>query len=69
VRLLVGDADQLSHLLLRQTKHDPTLADPSADVAVDILWPRSARHLWSRHHSLSSVRMTEECVFYPAAVA
>jgi hypothetical protein len=41
VRLLVGDADQVSHLLLGQAEHDPALADPSADVAVDILWPGS----------------------------
>ena len=42
VRLLVGDADQLGHLLLGQAEQDPALADPSADVAVDILWPGSA---------------------------
>ena len=27
VRLLIGDADQLSHLLLGQAQHDPALAD------------------------------------------
>jgi hypothetical protein len=64
VRLLVGDADQLGHLLLRQTKHDPALADPSADVAVDILWPSSACHLRSRHPFLSSARLIEGPTFY-----
>lgn len=37
VSLLVGDADQLSHLLLRQTKHDPTLAHSGSDVTINIL--------------------------------
>ena len=37
VRLLIGDPDQLSHLLLGQAQHDPSLAHPSPDVAVDIL--------------------------------
>jgi hypothetical protein len=41
VRLLVGDADQLGHLLLGQAEHDPTLAHPGPDVAVDMLCPGS----------------------------
>jgi hypothetical protein len=43
VGLLIGDADQIGHLLLRQAEHDPALADPTADMTVEILWPRSAR--------------------------
>src|SRR3954454_14551051 len=37
VGLLVGDADQPGQLLLRQPEHDPPLAHPRADVAVDVL--------------------------------
>ena len=37
VRLLVGDADQLRHLLLRKAEHDPPFAHPCADVPIDIL--------------------------------
>ena len=36
VRLLIGDADQLGHLLLGQAEHDPALADAQADVVVDV---------------------------------
>jgi deoxyribonuclease V len=36
VRLLVGDADQLGHLLLGQAEHDTPLADAQADVAIDV---------------------------------
>jgi hypothetical protein len=36
VGLLIGDSDQLGHLLLGQAEHDPSLADTQADVAVDI---------------------------------
>jgi hypothetical protein len=34
VGLLVGDADHLGELLLGQTQHDPTFADPRAHVMV-----------------------------------
>jgi hypothetical protein len=64
VRLLIGDADQLGHLLLGQAEHNPALAHPSANMAVDILWPRSACHPRSRHPSLSSAGVTEECTLY-----
>jgi hypothetical protein len=56
VRLLIGDPDQVGHLLLGQAEHNPALAHPRADMAVDILWPRSAYHLRNRHRSLSSAR-------------
>jgi hypothetical protein len=36
VRLLIGDADQLGHLLLGEAQHDASLADPQTDVAVDV---------------------------------
>ena len=39
VRLLVGDADQLGHLLLGQAEHDPALADAQADIVVDVEGP------------------------------
>src|SRR5690606_12643544 len=39
VRLLVGDADEVGELLLRQTEHDAALADAGADMAVDVLCP------------------------------
>src|SRR6266568_4522030 len=35
--LLIGDADQVGQLLLGQAQHDPTLANPRADMAIDIL--------------------------------
>src|SRR5579863_9361858 len=35
--LLIGDADQIGQLLLGQAQHDPALANPRADVAIDIL--------------------------------
>src|SRR5919106_1911621 len=37
VRLLIGDADQLGHLLPGQAEHDPALAYPSANMTVDVL--------------------------------
>ena len=45
MRLLIGDPDQIGELLLGQPQHDPPLADPRADMAVDILGParRAAR--------------------------
>ena len=43
VRLLVGDADQLGHLLLREPQHDPPLADPQAHIMVDVEGPASTR--------------------------
>jgi hypothetical protein len=39
VRLLVGDADQLSYLLLGQAEADSARAHASPDVAIDILCP------------------------------
>ena len=42
VRLLIGDPDQLRHLLLGEPKHDAPFAHPRADVAVDVLRPRPA---------------------------
>ena len=41
VRLLVGDADQLGHLLLGQAQHDPPLAHPRPDNSIDVLRPRT----------------------------
>jgi hypothetical protein len=35
--LLIGDADEIRQLLLRQTEHDPALPDPRADMMVDVL--------------------------------
>src|SRR6185312_4187159 len=35
MRLLIGHADQFGELLLRQSQHDPPLANPRADVPVD----------------------------------
>ena len=37
VGLLIGDADQLGHLLLGEPEHDPALAHAGADMAVDVL--------------------------------
>src|ERR1700736_3773200 len=37
VRLLIGDPDQISQLLLGQTKHDPPLTNAGADMPIDIL--------------------------------
>jgi hypothetical protein len=37
LRLLIGDPDQLSHLVLGQPEHDPSLAHASADMPVGIL--------------------------------
>src|SRR6185437_4235783 len=37
MRLLVGDADQVGKLLLGQAEHDAALADPGADMTVDVL--------------------------------
>ena len=37
VRLLIGHPDQVGQLLLGQAKHDPPLAHPPADMAVDVL--------------------------------
>ena len=39
VGLLVGDPDQLGHLLLGQAQHDPPLAHPRPDMTVDVLRP------------------------------
>ena len=39
VRLLVGDADQLGHLLLGQAQHDAALTDAQADIVVDVERP------------------------------
>src|ERR671919_3256100 len=36
VRLLVGHPDQLGHLLLGQSEHDPALANAQADIPVDV---------------------------------
>src|SRR5205823_6164077 len=35
VRLLIGDPDQIGQLLLGQAKHDPPLANASADMPID----------------------------------
>ena len=45
VRLLVGDPDQLGHLLLRQAQHDAPFPHARADVPVNVLRPRAARSL------------------------
>src|SRR5471032_3111070 len=37
MRLLIGHADEVRQLLLRQTEHDPALTDPRADMMVDVL--------------------------------
>src|ERR1700730_684811 len=37
VRLLISDPDQISQLLLGQTKHDPALANACSDMPIDIL--------------------------------
>jgi len=37
VRLLIGDTNQISQLLLRQTEHNASLANARPDVAIDIL--------------------------------
>jgi hypothetical protein len=37
VRLLIGDPDQLGHLVLGQPEHDPSLAHAGADMPVGIL--------------------------------
>ena len=37
VGLLIGDADQLGHLLLGEPEHDPALAHARTDMAVDVL--------------------------------
>jgi hypothetical protein len=42
MRLLVGNANQLGHLLLRPAEQDSALAHPSANVVVDVLRPRFA---------------------------
>jgi hypothetical protein len=42
VSLLVGDADQLSHLLLGQTKKNAPVTHACAHMPVDVLRPRSA---------------------------
>src|SRR5689334_1146631 len=39
VGLLVGHADQVGELLLRQAEHDPPLADAGSYIPVDILGP------------------------------
>ena len=42
VRLLIGDPDQLGHLLLGEPEHDPALAHPRPDMPVDVLRARAA---------------------------
>jgi hypothetical protein len=37
VRLLIGDPDQLSHLLLGQARHDPSVAHAGPHMPVGIL--------------------------------
>jgi hypothetical protein len=39
VRLLVGDPDQVRHLLLGQPQHDAPLAHPRTHDPVDVLGP------------------------------
>ena len=41
VRLLIGPADQVSHLLLGQTVHDASLAQTLPDMSINILCSRS----------------------------
>ena len=57
VRLLVGDADQLGHLLLGQAQHDPPLAHPRSDIPINVLSPRTgclvAGLQSCRRHSMS----------------
>src|SRR5262249_21899929 len=53
MRLLVGDADHLSELLLRQPEHDPTFADARSDVIVDRR--RGPTPLWLCHTTHPSV--------------
>ena len=72
VRLLIGHTDQLGHLLLRQTEHDPPLAHARADVPVDVLGAGSSRpglaplggrlRHHRRHHQVSEPGTT-----FPAA--
>src|SRR5438093_548325 len=50
VRLLVGDADQLGHLYLRQPEHDPPLAYSCRDMPIDLVRARAAL-LCSRRRS------------------
>jgi hypothetical protein len=52
MRLLVGNANQLGHLLLRPAEQDSALAHPSANVVVDFLRPRFACDALSGHHAL-----------------
>jgi hypothetical protein len=48
VRLLVGDANQIGKLLLRQTEHNTSLANARPDMAIDILG--SARRSTGRYN-------------------
>jgi hypothetical protein len=54
VGLLIGDADHVGHLLLRQTQHDAPLSDTHADMAIDVSspigWLSGLRH-FLRHGS------------------
>jgi len=50
VGLLIGHADQLGELLLRQSQHDPPLADPRTDMVVGSVRPRAGPHLGLRRN-------------------
>ena len=50
VGLLVGHADQVGELLLRQAEHDSTFPDPGTDMPVDVLGPAGCPFHLRRTH-------------------
>src|SRR6185437_13989102 len=54
VRLLIGHADEIRELLLGQTQHDPTFANPSTDMAVDVLCSARCSLHFGRTHGVGS---------------
>src|SRR5215472_4273573 len=56
MRLLVGDADEISKLLLRQPEHDPALADSRTDMTVDVLSPARRSFGFRRTHGFANAK-------------
>jgi hypothetical protein len=65
MRLLIGDADKVGELLLRQAEHDPAFADARADVPIDILCSARCSLHFRRTHGFRPQRRMRKTIGPP----
>lgn len=56
MRLLIGHADEVGELLLRQPEHDPAFADARTDMTVDVLSPARRSFGFRRTHGFANAK-------------